>query len=279
MTPFDDLIQATREEFLRRELPDGLPLTPGAPTIAAIGTTADKALGGAFLRERLAAAGVSPAGYRAYPDPAALMGDRSWALALVLSPFKRAVPAACGALTPAARATGVVDTILQTANGTLGVNTNAYAADGAVRHLLGSAAPARVLIAGTGASARSVAVGVSRAFPDTRLLFVGRTPERTAALVEQLGLGEALAELAAAEADVVINATTVGETGDEPMAYDLGVAFGPGVRYFDLNNRLSALQTSALTAGCVVSSGIVMQALTNGLRAALLSPVPASDRR
>ena len=49
----------------------------------------------------------------------------------------------------------VVDTVLKTADGTIGVNTNCYAAGAALERLLAPPRPCRVLIAGTGASARS----------------------------------------------------------------------------------------------------------------------------
>jgi shikimate dehydrogenase len=73
----------------------------------------------------------------------------------------------------------------------------------------------------------------------------------------------------------VVNTTTIGETDDAtPPAFDLASAFAPGVRYFDLNNRTSALQSTALAAGCAVLSGALMQRVTNALRVALLGDEP-----
>jgi shikimate dehydrogenase len=80
---------------------------------------------------------------------------------------------------------------------------------------------------------------------------------------------------AAFGADLVIHTTTIGETDDAtPPAFDLAGAFAPGVRYFDLNNRTSALQTAALAAGCAVLAGALMQRVTNALRVALLGAGP-----
>ncbi|MFO1533945.1 MAG: hypothetical protein ABR562_09760, partial [Thermoplasmatota archaeon] len=91
----------------------------------------------------------------------------------------------------------------------------------------------------------------------------GRT-DRAAAVVATLPRGTVVTRPAAFLADLVINTTTVGETDDAtPPAYDLAGAFAPGVRYFDLNHRTSALQTTALTAGCAVLSGALMQRVTN----------------
>jgi shikimate 5-dehydrogenase len=78
---------------------------------------------------------------------------------------------------------------------------------------------------------------------------------------------------AAAPVDVVVNTTTWGETEAseaEPIGIDLAGAFGPGVRLFDLNNRIGALAIRALESGCIVASGAIMQRVTNAARAALL---------
>ena len=71
---------------------------------------------------------------------------------------------------------------------------------------------------------------------------------------------------------LVAHVTTVGEQDDErPLDVPLAAALQPGIRVFDLTNRLSALQRQALAAGCVTMSGNLMQLLTNTLRAALVS--------
>jgi shikimate dehydrogenase len=272
MAPIDDLVRSMVEAFLAAELPGGRPGRLAAPTLAAIGRLAPRALTSPLLRERLTAVGVTPADARPFADPAALLADQSWRLALVLSPYKRAVAVACQRLTPAATATDVVDTLLRVERAALGVNTNSYAAAGAVGHLLGGARPSRALIAGTGASARSVGFGLGRAYPDLEVGVVGRSAERAAEVLAQLGFGQVVSRPGAFGADLVINTTTVGETDDRAsLAFDLAAAFGPGVRYFDLNNRPSALQQAALEAGCVTASGVIMQILTNALRTALLT--------
>src|SRR5262249_57321662 len=111
-----------------------------------------------------------------YLDPSVLDSPISFSAALVLSPFKREVAPRCQRLTPSAAATGVVDTILATPEGRLGVNTNSHAASAALGRLVGDTPPARVLLAGTGASARSVAAGVRRSFPKATLGIIGRSP-------------------------------------------------------------------------------------------------------
>jgi shikimate dehydrogenase len=275
MPSVEHVLSVAVERFLAAEFPDGPPPAPPAPTIAAIGTIAETALANPLLRGPLASAGIAPAAYRAFSDPAALLADRSWALALVISPYKLAITPDCDALAPAAAATSVVDTVLRAPTGAIGVNTNTYAAAEAICHLLGGAPPGRVLIAGTGASARSVAHGVRRLAPDATLGVIGRSAERAATVVRDLGAGPVVEDAAAFAADLVVHATTVGERDDvATLSFDLGHAFAPGVRFLDLTNRQTPLQRAAVEAGCVAMSGILMQLLTNALRVALLAPRP-----
>ena len=271
MAPIDDLITRCRAAFLAAEFPAGRPTAPRVVSLAAIGTIAPRALTSPLLRDRLAAASLSVAAARPFAGPEALLADLDWTLALVLSPFKQQVAGALGGLAPAAAATGVVDTIVRAGATAIGLNTNSYAAATALGQLLGEASPRRALIAGTGASARSVGFGLRRTYPDVEVGVVGRSAERAEAVVARLGFGQVVEAPGAFGADLVINTTTVGESDDSArLDFDLAAAFGPGVRYFDLNNRPSALQQAALAAGCVTASGVVMQILTNALRVGLV---------
>lgn len=72
----------------------------------------------------------------------------------------------------------------------------------------------------------------------------------------------------------MVNTTTWGETEAseaEPLGIDLGGVLKAGVRVFDLNNRVGALPVQALSSGCAVLSGGLMQRVTNASRAALLA--------
>lgn len=283
MTEIDAIIRRATEAFLASEFPGGRPLLDqqgkqgvrgdSRPVIAGIGTVAPKAVMSPLLHGRLAAAGVTVAAAVPFETPAALTASEAWSLALVLSPYKREAGRLCDTLTLTAALTGAVDTMVRAGGLTLGVNTNAFAVEGALRQLLAGARPTRVLVAGTGATARSAAVGARRLDRDVEIAFIGRTLERADQIVSDLGFGRAIADAAAYAPDLMVNTTTVGEADDRAtLAFDLASAFGPGVRYFDVNNRVSELQLSALASGCLVMSGIVMQTVTNGLRAALLAP-------
>jgi shikimate dehydrogenase len=253
--------------------PDAEGVPSRGVAIAGIGTTASKAVHGALLAEALADQGYTVASATPLASPAELMADPAWQLGVVLSPWKRDVGAHCDRLTPSAEKTGVVDTILRSSGGTVGFNTNTWAAQSALEFLLGGATPKNVLLFGSGASARSVALAVQRGWPDCRILVVARSLEGAEALAREFP-GLAAYELGSASPDVVVNTTTWGETETsegEPMGIDLNGIFQPGRAFFDLNNRVGSLLLQALQAGCAVISGAVMQRVTNASRAALVT--------
>ncbi|MFI5716209.1 hypothetical protein [Nocardia sp. NPDC051750] len=266
-------------------------VTPGRSTetcggsfavIAGIGTTAAGALRGALLHDALAAAGVEPADTMPFPDPAMLLTDRSWDLALVLSPWKQQVAEQLATRTDSAVRTGVVDTVVRGTGGPAGVNTNTWAAQAAMETVLGGRTPDTVLVLGSGGSSNSVALGCRRAWPEARLIGSARNAGALAAWAARFGAdavapGELKALCAEQAPALIINTTTWGETDTsekDPFVFDFAELTRPGNCYFDLNNRVSALQTTALRSGMNVMSGTFMQRVTNTCRAALLSASP-----
>jgi shikimate dehydrogenase len=145
--------------------------------IAGICTTAPMAVHGALLAEASADRGDTVASATPHASPAELMEDPAWQLGVVLSPWKREAGAHCDRLTPSAENTGVVDTILRTGGGAVGFNTNTWAAQSALEFLSGGAGPKSVLVLGSGASARSVALAVRRAWPECQILVAARSFE------------------------------------------------------------------------------------------------------
>jgi shikimate dehydrogenase len=259
---------------------------PGTPVdIAAIGTTAARAVRGELLAHAVTGAGYLLRSTEDRPDPAGLLADATWQLGVALSPWKREIGAHCDVLAPSASITGVVDTVVRTPTGTVGFNTNTWAALSALETLTGAVPPARILLLGSGASARSVALAVGRAWSACELVIAARSPGPAKALAEAFGarlFGEGTVESERPGGyAVVVNTTTWGETEaseQEPLGIDLEGILLPGVGLFDLNNRIGALPNRALAAGCVVVSGAVMQRVTNATRAALLGyavPAPA----
>lgn len=241
------------------------------PSIVGVGSIASKALTSPLLRQQLSQRGIEPKSYTLYAAPSEFLQQLDWTMALVLSPFKQDIRGICNDLTPSAKLSGVVDTVLQDGQGRrIGVNTNALGAGWAVQHLTGGAHPGRCLIAGTGASARSCLVGLRNFYRELEIGLVGRNAERASTLAEEFSVS-VVEDIETYTPDLVINATTVGETRDDKLAFSLEKALGTGVRYFDLNNRTSALQIQALERGCVTLSGILMQTVVNALRVHLLA--------
>ncbi len=255
-----------------RLLKEGWPVN-----IAAIGTTAPRAVNGELLSRAITARGYLLAAKTALSSPDELFDEPAWQLGVVLSPWKREVGARCDALAPSALSTGVVDTILRSSVGTIGFNTNTWSAMSALEVLTGEAQPAWLLMLGAGASARSVALAVGRRWPECAVVIAARSRRAAEDLARGCG-GQLLEDLDGRAPsrgvwNVVVNTTTWGETDSseaEPFGIDLEGVFQPGGRLFDLNNRISGLQHQALTAGCAVVSGGVMQRVTNASRAELL---------
>jgi len=249
----------------------------GPAVIAGIGTTAPHALKGRLLRDALAHEGVELAETVPLGTPEALLTNPAWTLALVLSPWKQAVAQCLDLCTPSAEQTGVVDTIVREARGTIGVNTNCWASQAAMETLMGGTFPSSVLVLGSGGSSNSVAMACRRAWPDVRLIGSARKVDAAAAWArrfdaEVVAPSDINAVLGSQSLSLLINTTTWGETDaseEAPFVFDFGSLASPGNRFFDLNNRVSALQTSALQAGMTVMSGTFMQRATNACRAAL----------
>ncbi len=287
----DAVVRAGAERFLAHEL-TGTDLARAASghaaaqagalipvDIAAIGTTAPAAVTGALLDHALRAAGFVRRGALVPEGPDELLAAPGWRLGVVLSPWKRKVGARCTRRAPSAEATGVVDTVVRGPAGTVGFNTNTWAAQCAIEVLSGAAAPRRALILGAGASSRSVVLALRRVWPACEVVIFARSAGSAEELAAVLG-GRPFVEPrdrtpGSGGFDLVVNTTTWGETEaseQQPFALDLAGFLVPGVRLFDLNNRIGALAHQALAAGCAVVSGAVMQRVTNACRAALLAP-------
>jgi shikimate dehydrogenase len=304
--PAQDLVRRTVRQCVAAELPGRTPAAPpaslGEPPdgpagpglrLAAIGTTASHAIGSGMLATALLAEGFTVASRAVFPAPADLLSAGGWQLALVLSPWKQAVGSAGGlALSPSAATTGVVDTVLASPgnpDGQVGVNTNSWAAAAALSALCPSGAErdddAGVLLLGAGASARSAALGIRRRWPRAQLTVSARDAAAAQELAAAFG-GAAVsaADTPAVSPDVIVNATTWGETAESeerPFAFPFSKLLAPGRAFFDLNNRRSALQDEALASACVVMSGTLMQVITHASRAALAQAVlahPAAAR-
>jgi shikimate dehydrogenase len=141
-------------------------------------------------------------------------------------PHKEAALALMDELTPMARAVGAVNTVFVLADGRLkGTNTDAYGFIENLRrgHAGFNAAAGPAVVLGAGGAARAVCAALVEAgCPALRI--VNRTPARAAALVRDFGasavswpdLGATLADAA-----LLVNATSLGMSGQPPLAVDL----------------------------------------------------------
>jgi shikimate dehydrogenase len=142
-------------------------------------------------------------------------------------PHKEAALAACDEVDPQAQRIGAVNTVVIDPSGQLiGSNTDAF---GFIENLRGSsrweAAAGPAVVLGAGGAARAIAVALIVAgAPEVRI--ANRTRSRAESLAEDLGEGVAVVDWdaradALADAALLVNATTLGMDGHEPLDMDL----------------------------------------------------------
>lgn len=269
------LITEGAQRFLAAEAGELVPPAhpPASVNVGAVGTVAPTMVKGALLGQAITGAGLQLGTATPFANADELFADPDWHLGVVLSPWKQQIGTSCNHLAPSAAATGVVDSVLRLPDGAVGFNTNTWAAQSALEVVAPGPQPQRVLLLGSGGSARSAALAVTRLWPTAELVVGARRRAAATELADRFG-GRVLDDLLSGEGwQVVVNSTTWGETEaseSEAFGFDFERIFAPGGRLFDLNNRVSALQAAALAAGCAVIGGGVMQRVTNACRAALL---------
>jgi shikimate dehydrogenase len=149
---------------------------------------------------------VPPAGLEGAMRGARALGVRQLAISL---PHKQAVIPYLDEVEPTARRIGAVNTVTRVGNALVGSNTDWL---GAVR-ALESELPlrgARAVVLGAGGTARAVVFGLLER--GARVCVLNRSPERARLLAEELGAetSGALADLARAPYDLLVNTTSVG---------------------------------------------------------------------
>lgn len=187
--------------------------------------------------------------------------DPNWRGCNVTMPHKQAVIPLLDRLDPLAAAVGAVNTIVPEAGQLVGYNTDVPGFLEPLRAELEQThyfRMARVL--GTGGAARAIIKGLA----DAKLVIVlaGRNPEKARALLDELDpAGEHHAVDIAHFADstdfafddregcldLVVNASSLGMTGQPPLAFDLSHA-PPGSIFYDIVT--SPLETPFLEAAC-----------------------------
>jgi shikimate dehydrogenase len=183
-------------------------------------------------------------------------------------------------LTPVARAVGAVNTIIVQADGLLlGDNTDgagfmadlrAQMADGRWQIADSKWQIETALVIGAGGAARSVVYALAEA--GASVAVVNRTFERAQELCQTIvaALPDAVGRLSAhpfpaglpglaAEADLIVNTTSLGLHAGDPLPWDASVAFRPGQIVYDLiYNRPTELLALARSQSATALDGLGM---------------------
>ncbi len=153
----------------------------------------------------------------------------------VSMPYKQEIMPLLDAIDPQAERIGAVNTVVRGEDGRLtGYNTDAVGAVRAIEEAR-SLAGARVLLLGAGGAARAIAHGVAGA--GAKLVLANRTREKAEEIARGLegaavrGIDEALA---AADWDVLVNATSKGMREVDPQSPVPEEAIRPGTVVMDI---------------------------------------------
>lgn len=178
--------------------------------------------------------------------------------ASVTIPHKREIMAHLDEIDETARKIGAVNTVVNRDGRLMGSNTDA---SGAMRALetKGAIAGKKVALIGAGGAARAIGYGILEKGGD--LLIANRSADKGRALAEDLRVGfTPLAALDPGEADILINATSVGmvpRAGEAPVATE---GLTPRTLVMDIvyNPLETALLAAARAKGCPTVDGTAM---------------------
>ncbi len=183
----------------------------------------------------------------------------------VTVPLKEAVLPLLDRVDPAARAIGAVNTIVIRGRRTSGYNTDGVGFRRALEELGWRPKPARAVVLGAGGAARAVLWELARV-RGGRLVIANRTLSHAQRLARWLlrhrpGVTVEAAPLRAvslAEADLLVNATTVGMRANESLPIELGALSRRAIVYDLVYHRQTPLIRAARQRGCVAANGASM---------------------
>ena len=158
--------------------------------------------------------------------------DPDWRGCNVTMPYKEAIAELIDDVDPIARRIGAVNTVINSSAGLLiGTNTDFQG----VHFALGDspAAGKDVVLLGAGGAARAVLEELRQAKPAS-VTILNRSEEKARDLLRGFGLEGGTGPIAGApEADLLINATSLGMEGQPPLDIELS-ALRPGAAVFDM---------------------------------------------
>jgi shikimate dehydrogenase len=179
----------------------------------------------------------------------------------VTVPHKEAVLSACTQLTPVAQRVGAVNAFKVIRGSLVGHNTDVIGFETALIALVREVARGAVFgVIGAGGAAAAVLAAVEK-WPGCRALVANRDAGRRDALVARFGsIAQASdAESLARDADIVVNATSLGLRDSDPLPIDLGL-LRPGCAVLDLvySPSETRLVRQARAAGFLAADGLQM---------------------
>ena len=183
----------------------------------------------------------------------------------VTVPLKEAVLPLMDRLHPTARAMGAVNTIVVHGRQTIGYNTDGVGFVRAVKELGWRPRASCAVVLGAGGAARAVAWELSRV-AGSCIAIANRHPARARRLVRWLSRQRPRAcvctvplnRVSLGEADLLVNATTVGMRADDDVLVDPRQLHRGLLVYDMVYHRETLLVQAARRRGCVAANGLSM---------------------
>lgn len=177
----------------------------------------------------------------------------------VTVPHKQAVIPCLDHIDADARAIGAVNTVVVTAEGLIGYNSDVTGFAEPLAAL--GRTPRRVALIGAGGAARA-ALAALKQWPETSIVLLARREEQARALLDHFGIAGDVAPISGASlegADLVVNASPLGMAGQPPLALPLD-ALGDGAVVYDLVYAPleTALLAEARARGMATIDGLAM---------------------
>lgn len=178
----------------------------------------------------------------------------------VTKPHKEAVSALVDRLALSARRLGAVNAVARRGTALLGYNTDGPGFIDALRFDQGfDPAGRRCVVRGAGGAGRAVILALAEAGAAEVVVVAGRSPEKAEAGAELAGdVGRVGQPEEAADADLVVNATSVGMAGEPAEAVVDPSLLGPGQLVVDLVYPVTPFVAAARLRGATAVNGVGM---------------------
>ena len=177
----------------------------------------------------------------------------------VTMPHKKSVASAVDDLSPTAAKLGAVNCVTRDGDRLVGENTDGIGfVDSLWSQLQMDPDGLTIVIVGAGGAARSIALATAE--HGAKVGILNRTAESAQQLVEIVGTSSAVVqEEAIRDADLVVNATSLGMNEDDPLPFDLNfLSKGQSVIDLIYEPKKTALLTEAESLGARTLNGVAM---------------------